>query len=88
MKSRNDYSYKKEAEVITVPHGWKIIKAPNIIETTGLGPCVGIIIYDPETKQAMVGHFADPMVERLNKMIDTALKVFHNKEVLKIYIGG
>lgn len=80
---------RDEPETIEVDIGeWKITKAPNIIETTGLGPCVGVIVYDPETKQAMVGHFVDPRVDNLQSMLDEAVQRFPNKERLQVYVGG
>lgn len=82
--------FPEEPETIEVGQtdGWKITKAPNIIETTGLGPCVGVIVYDPESKQAMVGHFVDPTVDDFPGMLDEAVKHFPDKSKLKIYIGG
>lgn len=55
-------------------------------ETTGLGPCVGVIV--SESKQAMIGHFVDPRVDNLKGMLDKAVQIFPNKENLKIYVGG
>ncbi len=92
MNEKNRFENRKQPEpkIITVDQeeGWKITKAPNIIEATGLGPCVGVIVYDPESKQAMVGHFIDPVANNLQGMLDEAVKRFPNISKLKIYVGG
>jgi len=79
-----------EPETIEVSESdeWKITKAPHIIETTGLGPCIGVIIYDPQSKNAMVGHFADPRPDNLEGMLDEAIKTFPDTTKIKIYVGG
>lgn len=66
---------------------WKSAKSPEIIGTTGLGPCLGVILYDPETKQAMVGHFDMPeaLVPKMLKEVET---MFPDKSRVKIWLGG
>ena len=89
-KNRFETREYEEPENITVDQheGWKITKAPNTIETTDLGPCVGVIVYDPKSKQAMVGHFVDPREDNLQGMLDEAMQLSPNKEKLKIWVGG
>ncbi len=87
-KKRFETREQPEPEDIEVDQGeWKIATPPNSIETTGLGPCVGIIVYDPELKKAMCGHFTWPE-HGLNEMLNEAAKIFPDKNRLKIYVGG
>ncbi len=67
---------------------WKLAQAPDIIETTGLGPCIGVIVFDPTSRQALVGHFMDPRVYGLTGMLDEALRRFADPSALRIYVGG
>lgn len=86
-----DYYQKSDTDAITVDQleGWKTAQAPLTIETTPLTPCVGVIIYDPINKQAMVGHFVDPRCANgLDRMIKEVLQKFSDKKNLKIWIGG
>ncbi|MFA5129777.1 MAG: hypothetical protein WC477_02525 [Patescibacteria group bacterium] len=92
MNERNFFENKNELEpeVVTVDQweGWKKAASPAIIETTGLGPCIGVVIYDSDSKQAMVGHFLDPMTGDFSDMLNVAVKTYPDKKNLKIYIGG
>ena len=87
-KKRFETREQPEAENFEVGENeWKIVTPPNTIETTGLGPCVGIIVYDPELKKAMCGHYVWPEIG-LDEMLDEAIKIFPDKSRLKIYVGG
>ena len=92
MSETNRFETREQPEPETIEvsqwDSWKITKAPNVIETTGLGPCVGVIVYDTESKQAMVGHFVDPRVDNLQGMLDEAVQLFPNVSKVKIYVGG
>jgi len=87
FETREPHEEPETIEVSQFDH-WKITKAPNVIETTRLGPCFGVIVYNPETKQAMVGHFVDPRVNDLQGMLDEVVQLFPNRDKLKIYVGG
>ncbi len=82
--------YDSDPEVIEVSQWdeWKLAKAPDIIETTGLGPCIGVIVFDPNSHQALAGHFTDPRVDNLSGMLDEARQRFADPGALRIYIGG
>ena len=67
---------------------WKTAGEGALIETTALGPCIGVVIYDPETKQAMVAHFIDPREEDLEGMLSEAKEKFPHLEKLQIHVGG
>lgn len=85
-----EYDGEDGPKPITVDQleGWKTASVGNKIETTGLGVCIGVIIYDPDSKQALVGHFADPREENLNGMLTEARGKFPKASQLKIYLGG
>lgn len=77
---------------------WVRVDAPATVETTGLGPCVGVIMYDSGIKTAMVGHFVDPRTfanpkeeERtysFNAMLDESRGVFKDGSYLRVWLGG
>lgn len=80
---------EEQPEMIEVEQGvWKVAKAPDIIETTGLGPCLGIILYDKKEKQAAVGHFANPEQGELENFFVQVRQLFLDKKNLKVYVGG
>lgn len=90
MKEKNRFETREQPEPENIQvdqNEWKIVTPPNFIETTGLGPCVGIIVYDPELKKAMCGHFTWPEYG-LDEMLDEATKIFPDKSRLQIYGGG
>lgn len=58
------------------------------VDTGCLGPCVGVIIYHPQGKEAYAGHFVDPEVDELEKMVQNALSNFPNINHLEVYVAG
>ncbi len=79
---------EEERQVIKVNQNeCKFAEYPNIIETMGLGPCIGIIIHDPEKKAAFVGHYPEPRLH-FNEIFDKSKEFFKDKKRLKVYIGG
>ncbi len=59
----------------------KIVKAPQLIRTSGLGSCVGVVVFDPFQKVAGLAHvmLPDSSLARSNsfnmaKYADTAVK--------------
>lgn len=68
----------------------KKAQPPDVVETGGLGPCVGIFIYDPVTKQAIAAHFTDPIQDEkiFSEMLDEVDQIFPDKQRLRVYIGG
>jgi len=67
---------------------WKLVEGGQLAETTGLGPCFGVVIYDPETKRALVGHFTDPRVNDFEGMLAEAKKLFNDLTKVKVCVGG
>lgn len=67
----------------------KIVKTPDKIRTSGLGSCVGVVIYDTQLKIAGLAHIMLPdsslaRGEKINiaKFADTALKKMTNDLLL------
>ena len=58
-----------------------------VLEIGGLGPCVGIVLYNPKQKAAFAGHFADCEVDGLKDMVEEAVKDFKMAEI-KAYAFG
>ncbi len=69
----------------------KYIPSGHIVDTGALGPCVGVIIYNPNGKDAYGGHFVDPQIDELETMIKDALRQFQiseSKNNLEVYVVG
>lgn len=70
---------------------WEEANAPERIRTTGMGPCIGIILYHPLKKRALVGHFPgvgdcpDPALEMMLDEVPRRLQRLSN---VKVYVGG
>lgn len=81
---------EEEPETIEVDQfdEWKLIESGQFAETTVLGPCFGVILYDPETKKALVGHFTDPRVNDFEGMLAEAKKLFKDLGKVKVCVGG
>jgi chemotaxis protein CheD len=65
-----------------------VVKAPNIIRTSGLGSCVGVVIYDQQKEIAGLAHVMLPdstlaKSEQLNiaKYADTAVEELINRVI-------
>src|SRR5437762_3459645 len=79
-------------DVIEVDIGDRITaQAPNILETTAMGPCIGIFVYDKRTKEAMVEHFAHPsgsvQIPGLASFLDAATARYADKENIRVWVG-
>ncbi|MFZ2522489.1 MAG: hypothetical protein WAX44_03210 [Minisyncoccia bacterium] len=94
MSPKNVFEYpefnEEEPEIIEVNQTdkWKLIESGQFGATTGLGPCVGVILYDPDTKRAFVGHFIDPRIKYFEDMLTEAKKLFGDLKKVKVYVGG
>lgn len=90
MLSDHPENHSEEADIQLDQNEWTYADAPLIVETTGLGPCIGIIIYDNTKKGAFVGHFTYPLYEpqEFNEMLSAAKKRFKSISSVKVYVGG
>jgi len=94
---------EREPEYIKVGQDeWKVIEEGAGAETSGLGPCIGIVIHDTESKKAIVGHFSNPdhnpnfnpEDDRADEddsflgMVERAKKLFKDPKKVVVYIGG
>ena len=69
---------------------WDMQTAPGIIRTYGLGPCTGIGIYNPNKREAYMGHFVDPghEVEEVEAMVSKAVANIIDIKDFKVYLAG
>ncbi len=79
----------KKGEIEVKMFGWKTAESGSILSTEGLGPCIGLLIYDPIRKKAGLGHwpaassFAQSIRNKVNGFVSQA-----DREVLKVYLRG
>ncbi len=61
-----------------------------VVDTGGLGPCLGIFVYDRRGRQAYGAHFVgvSHQTERLEGMVDDAIAEFGNVGDLEVYATG
>lgn len=52
----------------------KIAEAPNILETRGLGSCVGVTVYDTKKKIGGLAHVMLPCYSKCNEVLTEATK--------------
>ena len=50
-----------EADVQVGMFEWNKAITPETIGTIGLGPCIGIAIYRPDSREGYIGHFVSPI---------------------------
>jgi hypothetical protein len=89
-----DNATKQEnPDVIEVGIGDQVIaQAPSVLETTAMGPCIGIFVYDERIKEAMADHFAHPtgsvQIPGLAAFLDATAARYSDKERIRIWVGG
>jgi hypothetical protein len=69
-----------------VPGGY-----PEDVAITGLGPCVGVIIYDAESKKSFSIHLVSPNTheaDKLEEMLDEAATEFEESESILVLASG
>lgn len=67
---------------------WGEASTPDVIGTDGLGPCVGVIIYDHRRKHAIVAHLMAPSFGLPQEFVDAVQERYPDKSGLKVYLGG
>jgi len=70
---------------------WRVCRGDNVIVSTGgLGPCLGIGVYDPASKAAVCGHFTDTAIEGkvLDSFFDFVESLAAQSTGVKIGVGG
>ncbi len=69
---------------------WDIEYVPpgNVVDTGGLGPCIGVILYNKEAHTAYAGHFLDVRMDGLETMVKNALSRFQDPASLEVYVAG
>lgn len=62
----------------------------TVLFTHGLGPCIGLTVYDPATKKGFMGHIADPVLQQgmIEEMFDALKQDVSDPSKLKIWVRG
>jgi hypothetical protein len=58
-----------------------------LVDTGRLGPCIGVIVYDKQEKEAYANHSPDIGLN-LEEMLTCALQKFQNPSGLDVYVAG
>lgn len=80
-------------EFLEIYSGDKVIaKAPCIVETSGMGPCIGIFVYEGEIKEVIAQHFAHPddtvQIPELAEFLDEAAARYPERQTVRVWVGG
>jgi hypothetical protein len=57
--------FDNEAVIEVAQEDWEMAVGSELIKTTGLGPCAGVLVYNHREKKALLGHFVNPDESRL-----------------------
>ena len=80
-----DWWNKMQVEMST----WEYAGAPEILETQGLGPCMGIAIYDPQTKSGYLAHLVSPIsTTHWQELMGDVSSSFPNLSELEVTLAG
>ncbi len=65
---------RENPKIIVELDDWAQAEGPTLLETRGLGPCFGVVIYNPRTETGYMGHFPAPHITggKLLDMLDAA----------------
>ena len=86
--SKNEVRNLQEIDIEVLMNEWKISRDGLSIGPIGLGPCTGIILYDPVTKIGVAGHFVMPTYGDANEMFHALPSIFEDMSRVKVYLGG
>ena len=75
-------------EIDIQPGKWDGAFEGKLIGTSGLGSCLGIILYDTKNKHAIVGHFNDTGEDSYTEMLESLRPQITNLESMKVFLGG
>lgn len=83
-------SFPEEKKHIEVGGGddWAKLKLAGVLETLGLGPCVGVGVYSKVPKIGFLGHFIVGNTEQLNTMLQDAEKEIRYPATAQLWVGG
>jgi chemotaxis receptor (MCP) glutamine deamidase CheD len=78
------------ADILVEQMEWEKASSPQTIGTVGLGPCIGITLYNSQTKSGFVGHFVDPRGESIyvEEMVTEALAKTNPNKITAWVRGG
>lgn len=75
-------------------HTWAFFEKtgyPEDVEIIGLGPCTGILVFDPSSRNVYGAHLVSPHLheeEQLFEMLAAAKQAFAGKPNIEIWVSG
>lgn len=67
---------------------WKIAGADSLLFTEGLGPCIGLALWDPQTKKGLLGHWVAAVFEEADIRKAMGSFVSPGNVTAKAYLRG
>ncbi|MDQ3123762.1 MAG: hypothetical protein M3Q14_03720 [bacterium] len=69
---------------------WVAAAQGEYLTTEGIGPCIGLAIYDPVSKVGYLGHFAAVSIspEPFKNMLQTAISEAERPDLMRVHISG
>jgi hypothetical protein len=82
--------YPEHADILVDMMDWEKASAPQIIGTEGLGPCVGVALFNASLQEGYVVHFAGHPSEArtVEEMVSEALLGTSSPAELKAWVRG
>ncbi|MBR9692270.1 hypothetical protein GOV06_05805 [Candidatus Woesearchaeota archaeon] len=75
-------------EEIIVKDDWRKASNPDILKSGGLGPCIAIGVYDPNTKTGYMVHIPGMSDENLSKFLEVVKNDYPNLDDLIVEAFG
>lgn len=85
---RGKKDISQEMDIDVEMFEWAEAGKDKVIGTSGLGPCVGLILYDGKLKHSFVGHFTNPAMGEPDEMLRTIKEKYPDASKLKAFLGG
>ncbi len=67
---------------------WAVARDGQFMETVGLGPCIGLALYDPSGKTGYMAHTCGPEVRTITELLDAVAKDITEASKIKAWLSG
>jgi hypothetical protein len=67
---------------------WATARDGQFMETVGLGPCVGLALYDPASRVGYMAHTCGPEIRTIIELLDAAAMDIATATKIKAWLSG